>query len=66
MGQRVRSRDLVPTARPEVKLMCELSNQLLQHERQFGLTPSARASLGIITAQRSQRDGEDDEFFGPK
>ena len=46
--------------------MCELSNQLLQHERQFGLTPSARASLGIITAQRSQRDGEDDEFFGPK
>jgi P27 family predicted phage terminase small subunit len=53
--------------RPQVKRTERLAQQLLALERQFGLTPAARADLAMPTENPDENRGKNDEYFsGPR
>ena len=48
---------------PEVAIYNQLATALLRLEQEFGLTPSARARIGIDRAQNDQAAPQKDRFF---
>lgn len=51
-------------ARPEVGMVLKWSDQLTRAEAQFGMTPSARASLGMELGKHEEKDPTEEKHFG--
>jgi P27 family predicted phage terminase small subunit len=49
---------------PQVRLMVVLGEQLLRLEREFGMTPSARASFGLELEGKDKQDRKAGKILG--